>query len=587
MFSLWHNTGRSISKVGILGFATLWRTASLKPSAQTCSCIRRYSAEGKPAEGGGIRLTRQQRLYGTTWQASPASEQEGVATKLPAVWDFEDNQTYAQEVDLDKLVHPILITAYIKALKTAALSSLGGPDQEASLTRFLIRMDDLLAAAAPRMNYINFAAVVTASAQLWSAARKYDTFTNQADIHEGLVAVYQQCLQGLQGLQHRLVEMSAWEIRTVVWASATLGCNPDAVIPGMLHHLTFKFAQLTDATKEDQRPNAQACANLLWALATMRYPAAAEVVDAVCDRMYSLLQSTDQHIRPNAQHTANTFWALMKLKHAPSHDVASALLINLSALCQIPDLQPRSQSVSNCLLACAELGLSVSSTCLEALLKYLLEMHVSQVDYQHYCNTAWSLAVMRFLDFKTFALFLNKLTTKQLSARQLGRGRAQPNTWEARQLYQALAWLQPSPGSEQLEAWSCLHLWLQAVVLQPPTAPVNSPGQAELWHALDMQGMPFKAQVPCWMYWADAVLTPYDSSASPAILVLERPEDGLTNMPSRLLGHVALRNKMLEPFGTVVTIPYYPDSSSVASMAIDIEAAVEAKTGLPLDSFRY
>ncbi|KAL3149748.1 hypothetical protein ABBQ38_013574 [Trebouxia sp. C0009 RCD-2024] len=446
-------------------------------------------------------------------------------------------------------------------------------------------MDDLLAAAAPRMNYINFAAVVTASAQLWSAARRYDSFTKQADIHERLATVYQQCLQSLQ---YMLGDMSAWEIRNVVWSSATLGCNPDAIIPGMLHHLTVKFAQLTDATKEDQRPNAQACANLLWALATIRYPAAAEVVDAVCNRMYSLLQSTDQHIRPNAQHTANTFWALKELKHAPSHDVASALLINLLALCQTADPQPRSQSVSNCLLACTELGLSVSSTCVEALLKYVLEMHVSQVDYQHYCNAAWSLAVMGLLDSTTFASFLNKLTTKQLSARQVGRGRAQPCTiWEARQLYQALAWLQPSPGSEQLEAWSCLHLWLQAVAPQPPAVPVKSPGQAELWHALDMQGLPYKAQVPCWMYWADAVLTPHDSSGGQAILVLERPEDVLTNMPSRLLGHVAFRNKMLEPYGTVVAIPYDPDTSSVESMAGAIKAAVEAKTGLPLDSFRH
>ena len=54
----------------------------------------------------------------------------------------------------------------------------------------------------------------------------------------------------------------------------------------------------------------------------------------------------------------------------------------------------------------------------------------------------------------------------------------------------------------------------------------------------------------------------------------------------RLLGHVALRNTMLERFGTVVTVPYNPDSSSVESMAGAIKAAVEAKTGLPLDSFR-
>ena len=53
-----------------------------------------------------------------------------------------------------------------------------------------------------------------------------------------------------------------------------------------------------------------------------------------------------------------------------------------------------------------------------------------------------------------------------------------------------------------------------------------------------------------------------------------------------LLGHVAFRNQMLARYGTVVTIPYNPDMSNAEGMAGDIKAAVEAKTGLPLDSFR-
>ncbi|KAL3149759.1 hypothetical protein ABBQ38_013585 [Trebouxia sp. C0009 RCD-2024] len=43
---------------------------------------------------------------------------------------------------------------------------------------------------------------------------------------------------------------------------------------------------------------------------------------------------------------------------------------------------------------------------------------------------------------------------------------------------------------------------------------------------------------------------------------------------------------MLGRYGTVVTIPYKRGSSSVESMAGAINAAVEAKTGLPLDAFR-
>ena len=43
---------------------------------------------------------------------------------------------------------------------------------------------------------------------------------------------------------------------------------------------------------------------------------------------------------------------------------------------------------------------------------------------------------------------------------------------------------------------------------------------------------------------------------------------------------------MLQRYGTLVTVLYNPNKSDARSMADDIKAAVEAKTGLPLDSFR-
>ena len=57
-------------------------------------------------------------------------------------------------------------------------------------------------------------------------------------------------------------------------------------------------------------------------------------------------------------------------------------------------------------------------------------------------------------------------------------------------------------------------------------------------------------------------------------------------MVCRLLGHVVFRHEMLGRYGTLVTVPYKLESSSVESMAGAIKAAVEAKTGLPLHSFR-
>ena len=53
----------------------------------------------------------------------------------------------------------------------------------------------------------------------------------------------------------------------------------------------------------------------------------------------------------------------------------------------------------------------------------------------------------------------------------------------------------------------------------------------------------------------------------------------------RLVGQVVFRNKMLGQYGTVVTVPYSPEDRGTDCMAADIKAALEAKTGLPLNAF--
>ena len=42
---------------------------------------------------------------------------------------------------------------------------------------------------------------------------------------------------------------------------------------------------------------------------------------------------------------------------------------------------------------------------------------------------------------------------------------------------------------------------------------------------------------------------------------------------------------MLRRYGAVVTVPYTTEAQGTDRMAADIKAAVEAKTGLPLDAF--
>ncbi|KAL3149830.1 hypothetical protein ABBQ38_013651 [Trebouxia sp. C0009 RCD-2024] len=154
------------------------------------------------------------------------------------------------------------------------------------------------------------------------------------------------------------------------------------------------------------------------------------------------------------------------------------------------------------------------------------------------------------------------------------------------QLHQALAWLKPAPSAQQMEAWFSLKSRLRATAPEPAVVPVPFPGQAEVYAALAMQALPHKAQVPVGTHWAHAVLCSRNSSRAKVFLMVERPQDFITNVPSRVLGHVALRHQMLGRYGTVVTVPNNPDHSSVESMAGDIKAAVEARTGLPLDSFR-
>ncbi|KAL3149785.1 hypothetical protein ABBQ38_013611 [Trebouxia sp. C0009 RCD-2024] len=337
------------------------------------------------------------------------------------------------------------------------------------------------------------------------------------------------------------------------------------------------------------RPDAQHIANTLWALAVLKHsPNDGRLLDDFCKYMHSLLQSQDPPAHPTAQATANTLWALARMKHAPPSEVASAMLDHLVALFQAPGLQPNPQEISNCLLACAELSLITCRAQVAALLKPLLGLHVSKVDHQHYSNVAWSLAVLDFLDIRIFEALLHQLITKHklLLGEHGAEGTfTQLNFEEARQLHQALEWLKPPEGSEQLEAWSRLHTRLQAVAPAPSHIPHYFSGHTELYDAVASLRLGYKPMVPCGMYQADAVLSPHCSNGPQVILMLQRSKYFVRNARSRLLGHVAFRLKMLGRYGTVVTVPYKQGRSGVERMAGAIKAAVEAKTRLPLDSF--
>ena len=482
---------------------------------------------------------------------------------------------------VERLQDPRQITAYVKHRKEAALSSARGDSSlEADLTAFCNNMNVLICRAGPRMNHIHFAAIVTASAHIWEAAQSDSNHTIWSGLHHKIERVYWRCIQGLHPL---LANLAPQQISTVLWSSATLGFNPDDCVPGMMQALMHRFLQLINTADTRQHPSAQSCANVIWAVAVMRHPAASavEVLNSACSRfahllsspvvtqqpkaeevasvvwslgtlkhtphddallddlcvhMLTLLLSQDGRARPNAQATSSMLWGLAELKHAPPHHVGPALLDHLRALCQTPGWQPTSQAISNSLHACAVLWLGVTSTCVETLVKHLLGMPLTCVSYQHYTNVTWSLAVMGCLDLDLFDALLSRLSVKHSLHGEnsgLATRHAQPMLEEACQLHQALEALKPLQGSHQMDIWLTLRLRLQKFAPEPMPPVMSLPGQTELWAALAVLGVPFTARPLCGMYQADAATSTQDSNPAHIIFMIGRAEDCFANAPSR------------------------------------------------------
>ena len=321
----------------------------------------------------------------------------------------------------------------------------------------------------------------------------------------------------------------------MIWSLGTLEHAPQDV--GFLDISCMYIHRLMQSQDPRARPNSQQVANVLWALTKLKYLLRDDrLLDDFCVYMHRLLQSKDLRAHPSAQDIAHLLWALSQLRYSPPNGLVLAMLNNLVDLCQTPGLQPQPQYISMCFLAYAELSLSMLPAQVEVLLKHLLRLHVSIVDYQTYSNFAWSLAVMGCLEVSMFDALLHWLTTKHklLLGEHGSKGKsAQPKIQEATQMYQALEWLKPAQGSEQLEAWSSLCSRLQRVTPMPHLKPHTHPGQVELYTALATQSLLYKARVPYGGYQAEAVLSTHDSNAARVILVLLRPDSYLISPSSR------------------------------------------------------
>ena len=325
------------------------------------------------------------------------------------------------------------------------------------------------------------------------------------------------------------------DVASMIWSLGTLEHAPQDV--GFLDNSCMYMHRLLQSQDLRARPNSQQLANVLWAVAKLKYSLRDNrLLDDFCVYMHRLLQSKDLRAHPNAQDIANLFWALSQLRYPPPDGMVLAMLNNLVALCQTPGLQPHPQNISMCFLACAELSLNMLPAQLEILVKHVLRLHVSNVDCQNYSNVAWSLAVMGCLEVSVFDALLHRLTTKHklLLGEHVSKGTsAWTNVQEGLQMYQALEWLKPSSGADQMDAWSSLHSKLQRITPMPHLKSRPHPEQVELCAALAAQSLQYKARLPCGVYRADAVLSTHDSNAARVILVLLRPDAYLISPSSR------------------------------------------------------
>ncbi len=193
----------------------------------------------------------------------------------------------------------------------------------------------------------------------------------------------------------------------VLWALATMKLLPTST--SLINACCERFSNLMKSSEAAKRPTAQDVANLLWALAVLEHvPSANRFLDLCCELFHTLV------VNAKAQNVANVLWALSKLKHAPNDEVAMTMITKTVALCHIPGQQPTVQGISNVLLACADLRLDVKQAHVDTLVSHLFSLDQEQANHQVYVNAAMSLAVMGLLRNETFGLLLSGLSNSLL-----------------------------------------------------------------------------------------------------------------------------------------------------------------------------
>jgi len=236
---------------------------------------------------------------------------------------------------------------YIKEQWQLAAQSIRHSSPDKVMEAYYGRMEQMCHCTEKQLTSVHINAIVHGTAKVWVAAeRSHSDRGGEQQTDQKLRSFIVRMLRRLQPL---LPVVRAREAANLLWSSAKLGLNPDALVPGMTDSLAREFIIDMDAANAQELANVlvacaklqlspcqgglfqaiwnrlataglstfgpQDVANTLHSLAILPDIAhSVEVLDALCQRFGVLLSDRQAVKLPNAQHIANTMWGLSKLK---------------------------------------------------------------------------------------------------------------------------------------------------------------------------------------------------------------------------------------------------------------------------------
>jgi len=454
---------------------------------------------------------------------------------------------------------------YIKDQTLLLMRHSRGQNFDKALRHFYTHILAMCARPESCVNHIHLTAILGGLAKARAAAKVCHAIPNhQQDVDD----LHRFTAKMLGTLQSVCKALSVREASNLLSSLSKLSIHPGLMVPGTVDaiaqqlmanmHLAngqdladvvaaYSMLQLTPCCEDLMRAVSRQLAvadlsnigpfrvaKLSYSLATI--PTAApsiKALDALCERFGVLLRSHQLAELPSAQSIAITMWALSKLKYAPSDELAMSMVGRMVSLCCLPGQQPTPPQISSVLLGCAQLRLPVKQTDIESLVCMLLSSNQHQITEQVCTNTAWSLAVLGCLHNRLLDTLIDQLSLPSIGDAKI----LMPSPLKDAgldQLYQALAWLQPSSSASahQHKAWSSLQGKLHRLGPRPTPIKRYLKDNGQLCGALQQLQLSFRARVVIQSYCADAVLESQGNKAQPIILTLSNP-DYINNFPGR------------------------------------------------------